>query len=56
MSEKKVKRHEYFMMIGFGMIVFFGAMLDSDPMTIPAAGVLLGAVTAGVATWLYYRS
>lgn len=54
MSEKKVKQHEYFMMIGFCMIVFFGAMLDSESI-IPAAGVMVGAVTAGVATWLYYR-
>ncbi len=55
MSEKKVKRHEYFMIIGFMMIVFFGAFLDSDNMLIPAAGVAIGAFTMAVATWLYYR-
>ncbi len=56
MSEKKVKRHEYFMIIGFMMVVFFGGMLDSESMLIPAAGVAIGAFTMAVATWLYYRS
>lgn len=55
MSEKKVKRHEYLILIGFMMLVFFGGMLDSDNMMIPAAGVIVSCLMMGVATWLYYR-
>lgn len=53
-NERKQRRYEYLILIGFMMIVFFGAFLDSDNMLIPAAGVGIGAITAAVATWLYY--
>lgn len=56
MSEKKVKRHEYFMIIGFCMIVFFAGAMDSENLAIPAAGLIVGMFTTVVSTWLYYRS
>lgn len=54
-NERKQKRYEYLILIGFVLIVFFGAFLDSDSMLIPAAGVGIGAMLTTVATWLYYR-
>lgn len=51
----KTKRREYFMIIGFCMVVFFAGMMDSESLLIPVAGVTVGAITAGVATWLYYH-
>lgn len=53
-NERRQKRYEYLILIGFMMIVFFGAFLDSDNMLIPAAGVGIGAMLTTVATWLYY--
>lgn len=54
-NERKQKRYEYLILIGFVLIVFFGAFLDSNSMLIPAAGVGIGAMLTTVATWLYYR-
>lgn len=54
-NERRQKRYEYLILIGFVLIVFFGAFLDSDSMLIPAAGVSIGAMLTTVATWLYYR-
>jgi len=54
-NERRQKRYEYLILIGFVLIVFFGAFLDSDSMLIPAAGVGIGAMLTTVATWLYYR-
>lgn len=51
----KISRAEKIGAVGFLLMAFFAAAMDSDNMLIPAAGVLFGAFTMGVATWLSFH-
>lgn len=50
-----MRKSEKIGVIGFLIVILAAACMDSDPMYIPAAGLLIGCLMMGGSTWYVSR-